>query len=406
VVGIEVFDRGADFDPRQDPIVRIDARRLRSRLAEYYDGEGRNDAILISFEPGSYVPRFSRRTSRTEPSQTSNSRPRHQPMRTLLVLPLLRRARRNMDRLTGEGIQKALTLFEQAATAQPALAIAHLGVATASLWLGLWNFEPAAVAFARSRAAAGRALEQDPVLAEARAVLAVLQALYDLDFQAANRGFLTALRLSPASPMVRQARAMSYLAPLGLFAEATSELRDLAVKGSRDARYPHNLAWLHFLQRDYRTAEAQLCQALKLNSRLAPARLLLGLTLERLGQDERAAETLLSGDLHTSYPLVALRLEASKAARAGRQQDARNIAGRMERQYTPGMTDPILIMEAFLAGGDSERAFQWLDRARQERRPRIVFVNSDPVYDSIRGTARFAEIVAGIGLAPGKNSFD
>src|SRR5215813_5007942 len=46
VLGIEVFDRGADFDPRTDPIVRIDARRLRARLAQYYSDEGASNPVI------------------------------------------------------------------------------------------------------------------------------------------------------------------------------------------------------------------------------------------------------------------------------------------------------------------------------------------------------------------------
>src|SRR5262245_5227561 len=60
VLGMVVFDRGPDFDPRTDPIVRIDARRLRARLSQYYESEGVADSIQIELEPGSYVPRFRR----------------------------------------------------------------------------------------------------------------------------------------------------------------------------------------------------------------------------------------------------------------------------------------------------------------------------------------------------------
>ncbi len=58
LLGQEVFDRGSRFDPKADPIVRIDARRLRQRLAQYYEGPGAADAVRISVDPGSYVPRF------------------------------------------------------------------------------------------------------------------------------------------------------------------------------------------------------------------------------------------------------------------------------------------------------------------------------------------------------------
>src|SRR5690242_7198759 len=52
LLGMEVFDRGPEFDPRIDPIVRIDARRLRSRLQQYYADEGIADPIEIVLEPG------------------------------------------------------------------------------------------------------------------------------------------------------------------------------------------------------------------------------------------------------------------------------------------------------------------------------------------------------------------
>jgi hypothetical protein len=58
VIGREVFDRGDAFDPRIDPIVRVEARRLRSRLVEYYDGPGRNEPLRIDYPKGSYVPLF------------------------------------------------------------------------------------------------------------------------------------------------------------------------------------------------------------------------------------------------------------------------------------------------------------------------------------------------------------
>ncbi len=54
-LGVEVFDRGDDFDPRADTIVRVNARRLRARLADYYRGEGRRDPVVIEMPKGHYV---------------------------------------------------------------------------------------------------------------------------------------------------------------------------------------------------------------------------------------------------------------------------------------------------------------------------------------------------------------
>jgi hypothetical protein len=68
VVGVEVFDREESYDPRTDPIVRVEAGRLRSKLREYYEAAGRNDPILIDFQKGSYVPVFPKRATRTAPT--------------------------------------------------------------------------------------------------------------------------------------------------------------------------------------------------------------------------------------------------------------------------------------------------------------------------------------------------
>ena len=57
-LGVDVFGRGAEFDPRFDSIVRVEASRLRSRLAEYYAAEGKNDRVRIELPKGTYIPVF------------------------------------------------------------------------------------------------------------------------------------------------------------------------------------------------------------------------------------------------------------------------------------------------------------------------------------------------------------
>jgi serine/threonine-protein kinase len=58
VIGTEVCGRASSFDPKTDPIVRVDANRLRTRLQSYYESEGIADPVRISLPKGSYVPDF------------------------------------------------------------------------------------------------------------------------------------------------------------------------------------------------------------------------------------------------------------------------------------------------------------------------------------------------------------
>ncbi len=70
VIGVEVFNRRSDFDPRQDSVVRTEAARLRSRLSEYYAGPGRSSTLRIEVPKGGYTPVFSLVESADEPPRS------------------------------------------------------------------------------------------------------------------------------------------------------------------------------------------------------------------------------------------------------------------------------------------------------------------------------------------------
>jgi hypothetical protein len=59
-IAVEALGRGPDFDPQTDPIVRVEAVRMRQALTRYYSGVGRDDPLVIEVPRGSYVPAFSR----------------------------------------------------------------------------------------------------------------------------------------------------------------------------------------------------------------------------------------------------------------------------------------------------------------------------------------------------------
>lgn len=69
LIGVEVFDRPQDYDPKDDPVVRIEAGRLRKKLAEYYAGPGANDTLIIDLPKGGYVPVFYERPMTAGPEK-------------------------------------------------------------------------------------------------------------------------------------------------------------------------------------------------------------------------------------------------------------------------------------------------------------------------------------------------
>jgi TolB-like protein len=84
VVGVEAFGRGPSFDPRVDPVVRVEARRLRDRLKSWYEGEGRDAKIRIELPRGGYAAVFHDQALLTGAS----AKPQPVPaQRTIAVLP-------------------------------------------------------------------------------------------------------------------------------------------------------------------------------------------------------------------------------------------------------------------------------------------------------------------------------
>src|SRR5262249_15169567 len=64
VLGVQIFDRAPSFEPRRDTIVRVEAVKLRRRLAQYYRGSGRKESVIIGLPKGGYAPDFRLRNKR------------------------------------------------------------------------------------------------------------------------------------------------------------------------------------------------------------------------------------------------------------------------------------------------------------------------------------------------------
>ena len=83
LIGVEVYERPASFDPQTDTIVRTEARRLRSKLQDYYDTEGCDDPILVDVPKGAYAPRFLKRTAGISDRQAGQFISRYRVLRKL-----------------------------------------------------------------------------------------------------------------------------------------------------------------------------------------------------------------------------------------------------------------------------------------------------------------------------------
>jgi TolB-like protein len=112
VIGTEVYDRKPPYHPSQDSIVRTEARRLRAKLKDYYESDGKLDPVFIYFRPGTYVPLFRRNGSTAAPSPDGRSEESDLLVPGVgvgvAVLPLIDLSNRPRSTLCAQGVTEEL----------------------------------------------------------------------------------------------------------------------------------------------------------------------------------------------------------------------------------------------------------------------------------------------------------
>ena len=113
VIGTEVYDRKPPYHPSQDSIVRTEARRLRAKLKEYYESDGKQNPVFIYFRPGTYVPLFRRNEVSSDLSSNGSSADSELLTKglgvSMAVLPFVDLSRRPLSTLCAQGVTDEIT---------------------------------------------------------------------------------------------------------------------------------------------------------------------------------------------------------------------------------------------------------------------------------------------------------
>jgi tetratricopeptide (TPR) repeat protein len=165
------------------------------------------------------------------------------------------------DKQLGWATEKAAPLFERAIAKDPAFAHAYVGLAE-SLVYGY----PARETMPRAKAAALRAIELDPTLAEAHAALGSAQTFWDRDWAAAEGSFKRAIELEPSSSQAHH-RYSQLLAALGRTDEAVQHSRRALELDPLSSNVGHTLGRLFYFARDYPAAIDQYRRTLQFDRR-------------------------------------------------------------------------------------------------------------------------------------------
>lgn len=438
-IGAQVFGRPDGYDPRVDPVVRVQARLLRFKLHEYYETAGKGDAVRIDLPKGSYLPVFT--AVETAPAAVP-AEPRSAPgvsIRWLVLAVLLGgglaavivsantwreaigrvwakalpsrpkaaqsraaelylQGRYYWNKRTPDDLEKARDYFTQSLVADPGYAKAYVGLADCYGLLREFAGMPDSEAWPRALAAARKAVELDDSLAEAHSTLGFDLFYGEFDLKGGEREFKRAVELNPNYAEAHQWYATALMS-IGRLAEAAEEMeraRELA-PASRSILSDQGLLLFY----EGKTDEA----------------------IDQLHQIEAAEPGFRSAHAYLSYIYYVARdgpnflAESHKAAESAHDQAELAVSGAAEKGFSGGGWQGMLeqelpvqkkyekenrypayrVAQTFVALGKSGDALKYLDASYHKHEVHIVALPVDPTFAHLRREPSFRHLLAELG---------
>ncbi len=291
-----------------------------------------------------------------------------------------------------EGTKKAMNYMNQAVTKDPTYALAYAGLADCYVVVSGWSGQiPPVESSTKGKAAAMRALELDPLLAEPHAALAEFRER-EFDWTGAESEFKRAIELNPNYATAHEWYG-ELLANLGRLEEAREQIQMARRLDPLSLQIQLSVAELYAFAHQFDRAIEELRKILEMDPNFPNALHWLGWLYETKGMyREAAAES-------QKYYLVQYR----EAAAAGwenvtdeasyRRAFARVLALRKE-QAKKEYVGPFVFVDLYLRLGEKEQALAWLEKAYQEHSPGLSYLKRDPYYyDPLHSDPRFQDLL-------------
>ena len=413
----KVFGRGNNFVPQVDPIVRVQYRRLKAALTEYYEAKGRlGPVMLATAEEGFGIVALDRAAVA---AQLRKQKPT-KFLAAVVVLALAagvalwlryqprREATRTAQQIETQGRElltvespsnaaNSARLFEQAVAVDAGYAPAWSGLASALIVPGSSTELSRSAALAKAQDAAGKALKLDPTMGPPHAVLAYVKLFQNHDWAGAEPEFRKAIELDPSSPKTHRLYAQGLMSQ-GRFDDAITQSK-LAASLQPAGRYqPGDLAEILAAAGRNDEAIAQARDELKRSNGSSSAHLSLGITLESAGKYDEAIEELQAAIMqgHSLYAMA--RLGYAYGAK-GDKVAAESIYERMTHSFTQMLTIDWSYRAFVYAGlGDTQHALDCLQNAIANHEGDVLFMGVDPAFVHLRSDPRFAALKKQVGL--------
>jgi TolB-like protein/Flp pilus assembly protein TadD len=296
-------------------------------------------------------------------------------------------------------LHKSIDAYQAAIKKDPSYALAYAGLASAYALLGQVPYDDMLPRDAKPKAreAAEHALQLDPELGEAHSVLANVSFSYDWDFEAAEREFQRALALGQNDPTAHLWFSHYCIVRNRLQQAHEENSRTLALDPVSPL-FNTVRAEIYYNARQYDEAIAQARRTIEQYPTFWLAYIWLGSAYREKKMYKDALEQFSQASkLSGNQPAIAA-LYGHALALSGDVAGARKTLADLKQLAQTRYVSAIYFAGVYTGLGDKKMALDWLDKAYKEHNDRLIYLNVDPMADSLRSEPRFRDLMARLHL--------
>ncbi len=297
---------------------------------------------------------------------------------------------------TEEGLKKAIELFQQAVEQDPTFALAYAGLADSYNLLSLYGPFPANEVMPKAKASALKALEIDNTLAEAYTSLAFYRFSYEWDWEGADIEFKKAIELNPGYPTAHHWYA-EYLSATGKLNESIAEMKRALELDPLSPIIARDLGEKFYYMRRFDEAIEQFKKTLEMYPNFSPAYLILSRAYAQKGMYEEAIDSFQKAREIPGYTGQPSGLGYIYAI-SGERDKAEQILHALIKQKKEEFISSGRIAIIYAGLGETDKAFEWLEKACEEHTYFVSHLKVGPQWDSLRSDPRFKALLKKMGL--------
>lgn len=296
-----------------------------------------------------------------------------------------------------KGMQRGLQYFQQAIKKDPGYALPHVGIADAFGTLGLFSFMPPQQAYSRAKAAAKKALEIDPELAEVYASLGWITMWYDWDWPAAERHFLKAIQMKPDYALAHQWYG-NCLWCTGRFDESIREKQKARELEPLEPINPTQVGLALHMARRFDESIGELSKVIESDPEFSNAYWFQSMNFLAKKMWAQAIATLQKLVELTAGSVLALSYLGLAYGLAGMKDEAFKILEWLDGLSKDHYVGSLWRAMVWLGLGEKTKALENLEKAYLERESLMAALKVWPMLDSLRSESRFQALLKKMNL--------